>query len=257
MPTYARYELSGKKALVTGAASGIGLGTATALAKSGAKVAINHLPDDPRGPQVVRDLKTQGFDVISAPGAVGVPQQTERMVETAIATLGGLDLLVNNAATPGIGRKEPIPVNRLDLVTDELWDQILSTNLVGVFRCSKTAAPALKDAHGSIVNTASVASLGLTGSSIPYSASKQGLINLTRSLARALAPEVRVNAIAPGSVDSTWLNWTEEQQRVRIEKALVKRLGQPSDYADAILFLAFGSDFITGETVVVDGGLTL
>ena len=257
MPTYARYDLSGKKALVTGAASGIGLGTATALAQAGAKVALNHLADDPRGPQAVQNLKGQGFDVIAAPGQVGKPGETERMVETAIANLGGLDLLVNNAATPGVGRKDPIPVNRLDLVTDELWDQILSTNLVGVFRCSKTAAAALKEARGSIVNTASVAALGLTGSSIPYSASKQGLINLTRSLARALAPEVRVNAIAPGSVDSTWLNWTEEQRKSRIEKALVKRLGQPKDYADSILFLAFGSDFITGETIVVDGGLTL
>lgn len=255
MPTYARYELSGKKALVTGAASGIGLGTATALARAGAKVAINHLADDPRGPQAVQDLRAQGFDVIAAPGKVGVPGETERMVEAAIANLGGLDLLVNNAGTPGV--RESIPVARLDLVTDELWDQILSTNLVGPFRCSKAAAPALKAARGSIVNTSSIAGLGLTGSSIPYSASKQGLINLTRSLARALAPEVRVNAIAPGAVDSTWLNWTEQQRKGSIEKSLLKRVGKTSDYADAILFLAFGSDFITGETLVVDGGLTL
>jgi 3-oxoacyl-[acyl-carrier protein] reductase len=257
MPTYARYDLSGKRALVTGAASGIGLGTATALAKAGAKVAINHLPDDLRGAEAVRDLKAQGCDVIAAPGKVGTPGETERMVETAIANLGGLDLLVNNAGTPGPGVRESIPVARLDLVTDEMWDQILSTNLVGMFRCTKTAATALKEARGSVVNTASIAALGLTGSSIPYSASKAGVVNLTRSLARALAPDVRVNAIAPGSVDSPWLNWTEQQRKSALEKSLLKKIGKPSDYADAILFLGFGTDFITGETLVVDAGLTL
>jgi 3-oxoacyl-[acyl-carrier protein] reductase len=250
-----RYELSGSKALVTGAASGIGLGAATALAQAGAKVAINHLPDDPRGPQAVESLRAQGFDVIAAPGRVGVPKQTEQIVERAIASLGGLDLLVNNAGTPGV--KATVPIDRLDLVTDELWDQILSTNLVGMFRCTKAAASALKASHGSIVNTASIAALGLAGSSMPYSASKAGVVNLTRNLARALAPQVRVNAIAPGAVDSTWLEWTEQQRQWQIDKSLLKKIGKPADYADAILFLAFGNDFITGETIVVDGGLTL
>jgi 3-oxoacyl-[acyl-carrier protein] reductase len=255
MSKYVRYDLSGKRALVTGAASGIGLGTATALAQAGAKVAINHLPDDPRGPQAVQELKAQGRDVIGAPGRVGVPGETEKMVETAIANLGGLDLLVNNAGTPGV--KATVPINRLDLVTDEMWDQILATNLVGIFRCTKAAAPSLKDSHGAVVNTASIAALGLAGSSMAYSASKAGVVNLTRNLARALAPEVRVNAIAPGAVDSPWLEWTEQQRKSSLEKSLLKRIGKPSDYADAILFLAFGTDFITGETVVVDAGLTL
>jgi 3-oxoacyl-[acyl-carrier protein] reductase len=255
MSKYVRYDLSGKRALVTGAASGIGLGTATALAQAGAKVAINHLPDDPRGPQAVQELKAQGRDVIDAPGRVGVPGETEKMVETAIANLGGLDLLVNNAGTPGV--KATVPINRLDLVTDEMWDQILATNLVGIFRCTKAAAPSLKDSHGAVVNTASIAALGLAGSSMAYSASKAGVVNLTRNLARALAPEVRVNAIAPGAVDSPWLEWTEQQRKSSLEKSLLKRIGKPSDYADAILFLAFGTDFITGETVVVDAGLTL
>jgi 3-oxoacyl-[acyl-carrier protein] reductase len=250
-----RYELSGRKALVTGAASGIGLGTAAALARAGAKVAINHLPDDPRGPEAVRSLVAEGHDVISAPGRVGVPKETEQMVEMAIGMLGGLDLLVNNAGTPGV--KATVPVNRLDLVTDELWDNVLSTNLVGMFRCTKAAAAALKASHGSVVNTASIAALGLAGSSMAYSASKAGVVNLTRNLARALAPEVRVNAIAPGAVDSTWLDWTEQQRKSQVDKSLLKKIGTPSDYADVILFLAFGNEIITGETVVVDAGLTL
>ena len=255
MPKLVRYDLSGRKAIVTGAASGIGLGTAAALAQAGAKVALNHLPDDPRGAQAVQELRAQGLDVIGAPGRVGVPKETETMIETAIAALGGLDLLVNNAGTPGV--KETVPVDRLDLVTDEMWDTILATNLVGIFRCTKTAAPALKAARGAVVNTASIAALGLAGSSMAYAASKAGVVNLTRNLARGLAPDVRVNAIAPGAVDSPWIEWTDQQRKGQVEKALLKRIGKPSDYADVILFLAFGSEFVTGETVVVDGGLTL
>ena len=92
---------------------------------------------------------------------------------------------------------------------------------------------------------------------MPYAASKAGVVNLTRNLARALAPEVRVNAIAPGAVDSTWIEWTEEQHRNHVDKSLLKRIGKPADYADVILFLGFGTEMVTGETVVVDAGLTL
>lgn len=255
MKRYVRYELDGCKALVTGAASGIGLGTATMLARSGAAVAINFLPDDPRGPEAVEALRKEGLKVIAAAGQVGKAGETEAMVETAIAELGGLDLLVNNAATPGV--RKTIPVDRLDMVTDELWEEILQTNLIGVFRCSRAAAPALKASQGSIVNTASIAALGLYGSSMPYTAAKAGVVNLTRNLARALAPEVRVNAIAPGGVDSTWIDWTEEQRRRSVERTLLKKMGRPEDYADVILFLAFGNETITGELIVVDAGKTL
>lgn len=251
-----RYDLKGRKALVTGGASGIGLGVATALVQAGAKVAINHLPDDPRGKQEIEKLRAQGHDVISAPGKVGVPGETEKMVETAIAALGGLDLLVNNAGTPAT--RTSIPIQRLDMVTDQMWDAILSTNLVGPFRCARAAAPALKASRGSIVNTASIAALGGGGgSSMAYSSSKAALHNLTRNLARALAPEVRVNAIAPGAVDSPWLDWTPEQLKNAVDKSLLKKVGKPSDYADVVLFLAFGTDFVTGDMIVADGGLTL
>jgi 3-oxoacyl-[acyl-carrier protein] reductase len=251
----ARYDLTGQKALVTGAASGIGLGTATMLARAGAMVALNHLPDDTRGVEAVAALRSDGLNVIGAPGRVGKPGDTEAMVERAIVDLGGLDLLVNNAGTPAT--RTTVPPARLDLVTDEMWDTILSTNLVGVFRCTKAAAPALKAAKGSVVNTASIAALGLAGSSLAYSASKAGVANLTRNLARALAPEVRVNCIAPGAVDSPWLDWTPEQKASWTEKSLLRRVGAPSDYADVILFLAYGTEMITGEMIVVDAGLTL
>src|SRR6185295_450194 len=252
---HARYDLAGQKALVTGAASGIGLGTVTALARAGAAVALNHLPDDKRGAEAVAKLRAEGLNVIAAPGQVGKKGEDTKMVEKAVADLGGLSLLVNNAGTPAT--RSTIPIKQLDLVTDEMWEAILNTNLVGMFRCSKAAAPALKVAKGSIVNTASIAALGLAGSSIAYSASKSGVHNLTRNLARALAPEVRVNCIAPGAVDSPWLDWTAEQKASWTEKSLLRRVGSPQDYADVILFLAFGTDMITGDMLVVDAGLTL
>jgi len=250
-----RYDLNGRCALVTGGASGIGLGTAAMLAKAGAKVAINYLPDDPRGAQEIAKLTAQGLDVIGAPARVGKAGETEEMVKAAIEKLGRLDLLFNNAGTPGVNTT--VPIDNLDRVTDQLWDALIETNLLGVFRCAKAAAPALSAAGGSIVNTASIAAFRATGSSMAYSATKAAIVNLTMSLARALAPAVRVNGIAPGAVDSTWLAWTPEQRRHQVEHSLLKKISSPEDLGDVVLFLAFGNEMITGQTIVVDAGLAL
>ena len=127
-----------------------------------------------------------------------------------------------------------------------------------MFRCAKAAAPALKAAHGAIVNTASIAGLGRAGSGLAYGATKAGVVSLTQNLARALGPEVRVNAIAPGAVDSPWMvEWSEEERRNTIDRAVLKRRCTPEDLAEVILFLGFGAAMVTGQTIVVDGGLTL
>ncbi|MDE2334183.1 MAG: SDR family oxidoreductase [Rhodospirillales bacterium] len=252
----ARYDLTGKTALVTGAASGIGLTTATKLAAFGATVAINFLPGDPRGPEAVARLAAAGGRVLPAPGNVGDDADAPAMVEAAIGALGRLDLLVNNAGTPGV--RAAIPPANLDLITEELWEAVIQTNLLGVFRASKAAASALKAAKGAIVSIASIAGLHHVGSSLAYGATKAGVINLTRNLARALGPDVRVNAVAPGAVDSTWqIEWTQEQRTASIENAVMKRRCTPEDIAEAVLFLGVAAPMVTGQTLVVDGGLTL
>jgi len=251
-----RYELSGRAALVTGAASGIGFATARMLGQNGATVALNFLPDDSRGPEAIAKLTAEGIRALPAPGNVGIPGEAERMVTDAVAALGRLDLLVSNAGTPGTNRR--IPPAELDAMTEEFWQKLLSINLLGVFRCAHAAAPALRAARGAIVNTASIAGLGRAGSSLAYGATKAGVVSMTQNLARALGPEVRVNAIAPGAVDSEWMvDWSEEERRRSVENAVLKRRGRPEDLAEVILFLGFGASMVTGQTIVVDGGLTL
>jgi 3-oxoacyl-[acyl-carrier protein] reductase len=247
-------DLKGRTALVTGGASGIGLATVTRLAELGASVALNHLPGDPAGPAAAARLVGRRLEVSAVAGDVSRPGAAEEMVGEAIAGLGRLDFLVNNAGTPGT--REPIPAARLDAMTEDFWQLILSTNLLGPFRCARAAAEALRAARGAVVNVASIAGLHSLGSSIAYGASKAGLVNLTRNLARALAPEVRVNAVAPGHVETAWTSAWEERRREAAARALLKRNCQPEDIADAIVFLAAGA-MITGQTLVVDGGLTL
>jgi 3-oxoacyl-[acyl-carrier protein] reductase len=247
-------DLRGKAALVTGGASGIGLATAEMFLLCGAKVALNHLPDDPRAAKEIERFQEHGYQAVAAPGNVAHHGEAEYMVRTAIAQLGGLDILVNNAGTAAT--RVPIDFHDLDRMTEGFWHTVLSTNLLGPFRCSRAAAPVLKGSRGAIVNVASVSGLGKPGSSIAYGASKAALINLTRGLAVALAPDVRVNAVAPGMVDTDWTrDWPAAYKQAYVDSTLMKRLCTPADIAETILFLAAGGAMVTAQTIAVDGGL--
>jgi 3-oxoacyl-[acyl-carrier protein] reductase len=250
-------DLNGKKVLVTGASSGIGLATVETFAKGGAVVALNYLPADPRGVfEIVDRFNREGLSVRAAPGDVSRPGEAESMVKQVIQAFQGLDYLVNNAGVSCT--TEPILNRDLDRLTEEFWHAILTTNLIGPFRCAKAATEALRQSRGAIVNIASVAGLNVVGSSMAYSASKAGLINLTKNLARGLAPEVRVNSVAPGFVDTQWTrSWPLESRQSAADRAVLKRLCAPQDIADVIVFLCVGTSMITGQTVVVDGGLSL
>jgi len=247
-------ELAGKRVLITGAASGIGLATARAFGSLGALVAVNFLPDDPRGEKAVAELSGEGYTVLGAPGDVARRESAARMVSEAVAGLGGLDVLVNNAGISGF--EAPPAFEDLEALTEELWSDVLSTNLLGPFWCTKAAADHLRATRGAVVNTASIAGFGGRSSSMAYGASKAGLINLTRTLALALAPDVRVNAVAPGLVSTPLTEpWPQERKERAIGAALLKRAVEPEEVAQAIVFLST-NPAITGQTLVVDCGLT-
>lgn len=249
------YHLEDYCALVTGGSSGIGLATAKRLAESGCRVAINYLPNDKKAVQQIKELAQCGYDVHGFPHSIGDGQE-HLLIDAVASKFGRLDLLVNNAGTPATTKA--IDPKALDDVTDTMWNEVLDVNLVGLFRLSRAASPFLKEASGAIVNVASVSALSSRGSSMAYAASKAGVISLTRHMAIALVPQVRVNAVAPGAVDSTWkIEWSEEQRLSSIKKTPLGRRCSTNDIAETIVYLGVSAPMVTGQTLVIDGGLIL
>ena len=244
----------GKAAVITGASRGVGAATALALARLGCSVAINCNQSRDRAEEVATEARTFGVKAIVVPGDVACDADCRSLIETAARELGRLDILVNNAGTTHF-----IEHQDLDAVTDEVWSRIIGVNLKGPFQCVRAARPHLEaSGAGVVVNVASVAGIVGTGSSIPYCASKAGLINLTTALARALGPKIRVNAVAPGFIAGEWLqkglaeNY-ESSKAAREKAAALGKVCGPEDVAAAILSL-ISADLVTGQTLVVDGG---
>lgn len=247
-------DLRGKVAFITGGASGIGLATAERLVANGARVALNDLAHNPRLAAEVARLKSAGHDVVAFPGDVSQAADIARAVNDAARHFGRLDYLVNNAATPGTAK--PIPVDDFEAMDEAFWGKLVSINQIGPYRCLKAAAVHLKKAGGAVVNVASTAGLAYGASSSVYASTKAALILLTKEWAYAMGPEVRVNAIAPNVVDGS--GWDCRFDPVDLAKVTarmpLRRAGKPADYAEAIFYLLAGAQYVTGHTIVMDGG---
>ena len=237
----------GRVVAVTGSSSGIGAATARAFADAGASVLVNSARSVAEGEAVAASLP-DAFYVQGDITDAGVP---ERLVAAALDRWGRLDTLVNNAGTTAL-----IPHHDLEAASVDVWRRIFEVNVFGTWAMSVAAMPALREAHGSIVNVASVAGVRPTGSSVPYAASKAALNHMTVLLAKVVGPEVRVNAVAPGLVDTPWTEDWEVVRDVVRQVAPLKRSGQPEDVAEVVLALAQAA-YVTGQVVVIDGGLSL
>ena len=249
---------SNKVALITGGSRGVGRATALLLAARGYDLAINHRDSAEQANETVAKIKMLGAKAIVVQGDTSDDTSCRAMVEQTLAQFGSLDVLVNNAATT-----EFIPHDQFDALTTELWERIFAVNVRGPFQCARAAREALAaSGNGQIINIASIAGINGNGSSIPYCASKAALINMTQSLARTLAPNVRVNAIAPGFIDSQWTHGGlgdryDALATHHTEASALGKVALPEDVAEAVVSLLEGSRLVTGQTLVVDAGALL
>ncbi len=251
-------DIEGKAAIVTGAGTGVGRATSIRLAEQGCSVLVNYSRSRDAAEAVAAEVQGLGVKAMAFRADVGVDADCRAMVEEAERAFGRLDVLVNNAGTTTF-----IPHADLEAVSDENWSQILQVNLVGPFHCSRAARDLLRaDGGGEIVMTSSVAGIIGTGSSIPYCASKAALNSLTLTLARALGPEIRVNAVAPGFIDGEWLKegFGDAYEVIKegiMQKSPLRRVSTPDDVGRMIVGLITGPDLTTGHVLPVDGGLTI
>ena len=241
-------RLEGRVALVTGSASGIGAAVARSLAAEGAQVEVNSRSSVEAGEAVAAEVggRYRRADVSD-------PDQARQLVAAVVAERGRLDILVNNAGTTRV-----IPHSDLEAATPEIWAEIYATNVIAPFVLTTAAVPHLRQAPGGgvVINVGSLAGVRPTGSSIPYASSKAALHHQTRLLASALGPEVRVNAVAPGLVDTPWTaDWHAIRRAVQAS-APMRRSASPEDVAEVIM-AQVTSTLVTGEVWVVDGGTGL
>ena len=253
LPREASRCLTGRIALVTGSATGIGRETVLALARAGANVVVNYSRSEADAKKTHQEAEALGASAILCRANVADEVSVQAMIDHTIEVFGRLDILVNNAGTTQF-----VPFTQLDDLTDDLWDHIFGVNVKGAFYCTRAAVPHLRQHDsGLVVNVASVAAFTGRGSSIPYAASKGALVTLTKSLAVALAPGIRVNGVAPGVVKTRWVAGHQDHVERLGRDTLLGRPAGADDVANVIDGFATHSTFLTGEVIVVDGGRLL
>jgi len=237
-------DLKGRVALVTGAGTRVGRVIALALGKAGMKVAVHYAGSEKGARATAEEIIRAGSEARTLPGDLVDPATGQRMVEHTVKVFGSLDVLVNSAAV-----MLRTPVGEV-LVED--WDMMFALNLRAPFFLCQAAARAMGERGGSIVNIADLAAFEAWRSYVPHSITKAGVVQMTRGLAHALAPKIRVNAIAPGAVLLPEGSTPQLSDKL-ISTTPLRRIGSPEDVANAVLYL-LSADYVTGETLIVDGG---
>lgn len=252
--------LKAKVAIVTGSATGIGAAVGRAFARDGANIVLNYTKSEAEARATARLVEQAGAEVRLVQGDVAKDEDCRRLAEAALDAWGRIDILVNNAGTTKFAAH-----GDLDALGAEDFSRIYAVNTVGAFQTIRACREALQaNGEGAVVNVSSIAGIAGIGSSVAYAASKGALNTMTLSLARALAPGIRVNAVCPGYIATRWFKDRfgperfEQFNAEQKETTALKRLGLPEDVADAVLFLASpAARHITGELLIVDGGLHL
>jgi pteridine reductase len=237
-------ELRGKVALVTGGGRRVGRALALALADRGATVAVHYNESEKGAREVAAAIAKRGGRANTFAADLTQPTAPAALIQEVASELGSLDVLVNSAA---VMLRTPFGEVEVDV-----WDRIFALNLRAPFFLAQAAAPHLRLARGAIVNIADLAAFETWPGYVPHGLTKSGIVHMTKALARLLAPEVRVNAVAPGTVLLPD-DWTEADRERLDETTPLKRQGSPEDVASAMLFL-LDAEYITGETIIVDGG---
>ncbi len=242
-------ELKGKTVLITGGARRLGQAIALAMAEAGAQIALTYLNSANEAAQTVSEIERKGTKGLAVRCDVRQEASVAQAVAAVLDKFGRLDVLINNAGTFAAARFEEI--------TAAQWDDIFATNVRGPFLVSKYCVPALRAVRGRIIHLGSLGGLKPWANHAHYSSSKAALHMLTRAMANALAPEIAVNCVAPGTIDLEDSKYSPEFMRREAQRTPMNRNGTAQELADAVLYFATASSFITGQILIVDGGLGL
>ncbi len=238
-------KLEGKVVLITGAARRIGKAVALSVAGRGAKAVIHYNQSKDEALQLVDEIGTGGGMASAVQGDIRRVADCERIVRECCDRFDGIDVLINNAS---VFFKTPF-----FQVTEQEWDTTLDANLKGGFFCAQAAAKEMQERGGKIINIADWSGLRPYKNYVPYCISKAGVIAMTKGLARTLAPKIEVNAVAPGPILPA-KDYDENDKETIIRHTPLGRFGSPDDIVNAVLFLLEGTDFMTGSTIIIDGG---